>query len=166
MILKELVETLSRDPAAGSRSVIERRLRHWTSHAVLRTAGTLFPGQGQSREYDDETIYVAAVLNEIAKYGCPLGTLSGVAATIYHLLANPDLVNDADDRLVDLWRAAQAGAGVVLFVSQRPEGNEGETRLALSLDRMDGTVNPFFPEEEGHSIIVINLRSLFAKLKR
>ncbi len=163
MTLREIVRRL--DPARIARSMTERRVRHWTSSGVLRLSGTLFPGQGQAREYDEEAVFVAAVLNELAKYGMPLATLEAVARDLYGIIGDHTQVNSAGDVVGDLWQQSKAGGAIGLTMAQVPTTTAGKTQIALSIDRMDGTTNPFFPTSDGgHSAVLIDLRSLFSAI--
>src|SRR5690349_10925628 len=151
---KQIVAALTRGGRGGTPASVERRIRHWASVGILETAGTAFPGQGRGREYGPEAVYLAAVLNELSKYGIPLGGLRAVADSVNHVLA-------AGDPMGSLWQAAKTGAPVVLSFAMRHRDDDGFGVAAFSIDDAGAESNPFFPPSEGSSALLIDLRGLF-----
>jgi hypothetical protein len=158
--LKELVDRVT--PAGVDRAVVERRIRHWTGHGILPTEGAAFPGQGKSRKYSEEIIYLAAVLNELAKYGIPLAGIAAAYAAISFIYIRPAQVSD----FVTHWERAKSQTGpVLLSFSMEDPGADGRVRAKVAFfDAMEAT-NPFF-DSGGVSVLSIKLTDLFRPLKR
>jgi DNA-binding transcriptional MerR regulator len=66
------IADLIRRPNADKAAVIER-LRNWTAEGLLTPAGDRNPGTGRPRQYDDDAVYDAAILNALADHGLPIG---------------------------------------------------------------------------------------------
>jgi DNA-binding transcriptional MerR regulator len=57
------------------KSVLVRRLRHWTREGLLRPVGKKRPGTGRHQLYDDAALEDAALLNAMADMGIQIGTM-------------------------------------------------------------------------------------------
>ncbi len=84
LALDELAKAVAAD--LKHKSVVQRRIRHWTLANALPTVGGTYTGTGKHRRYAKGTIYLAAVLNRLADWGCPIKLISAVADDIATML--------------------------------------------------------------------------------
>jgi hypothetical protein len=152
LTLKQVVDKIS---SKTDRATVERRIRHWSSHGLLKIADR-FPGQGQVRHYLDDDLYVAAVLNELARYGLPLQVLAPVSNVIYSHIGKDD----------DEWEEAKRGVGrVILFLTYEDKPLE-VARFSFGITRMPDTRKGFASLfwNYAHSVIIVELSDLFKGL--
>jgi hypothetical protein len=141
--VSELADLVARG-ARSSQSLILRRLRHWTLVDVLSPKGERHTGVGHHREYERETVYLAALLNELADMGAPLGVVKQASDSIRKLASGKraapvvlagshvkgaglagagELPKDTESP-VDLWRAAIDGSRRVFAIFSGTVGDK------------------------------------------
>ena len=77
--LRELVQAIAPDADADRRKLLTRRIRYWTNEGALWTEGQKGTGTGRERRYGPTAPYIAAVNDELTKYGFPIRQILTVA---------------------------------------------------------------------------------------
>jgi DNA-binding transcriptional MerR regulator len=107
LTVRDIAKRIARRPADVE--VIVGRLRHWTAEGLLSPSGDKNPGTGRSREYGEDVLEDAVILNALADIGFQIGLLR-TALT---------LVRDAKAE----WREkAKQGVKLFLEIDMMPDG--------------------------------------------
>lgn len=158
--VKEMAEILAGSKDSEDFSRVYRQIRYWTEKEALTPAGDTSPGTGVSLEYDEDRVYHAAILQELARIG-----VNQVALT--HLALK--LAGVYETRV---WSYAKSGkAQVYLTGLFGPSGNldwvvspnaprTAEIDDNPGNDKLKKPGNPFLYT----SAVVINLTSLFRRV--
>ncbi len=153
-------EIAERVAPAGDKAAVERitrQLRHWTLNHVLEPIGGLHTGPGRHRRYSSESVYIAALIAELANMGFPIRLLWAVASTVkFGFKRGPDSPG--------LWRQAIEGKEQILlhFSPRFREEEKLETPMELRLiDAKEGADLA----GEYDSCVIVNLTRLFAPLR-
>ncbi len=159
LTVKGITERVQPDPAEAP--AVHRRLRHDTKLGLLAPLGEKHSGTGRWRTYPEEAVYVAAVLEELAKYGVDLRVRASVAALVWYGLGfdrvgepfSDSVEVKKGDALPNFQRALDNSTDVYLHIA-RETGRTGSVGTSLQA----------LPEEDVSSVLTINLTKVFAKL--
>jgi DNA-binding transcriptional MerR regulator len=77
--VSEVAHCLAWGAAEKRHDLYLRRLRHWATAGILQPIGALYPGTGQSRQFDAEQVYRAAVLLRLADWNLSIGFLKAIS---------------------------------------------------------------------------------------
>ena len=143
--MAELIRNDDVDPAAA----IER-LRTWTTEGLLTPLGDRNPGSGKHRTYDESSAYDAAILNNLADAGFPIGKQR------YFLI-----VLLCAERAKKLWQQ-KSSKTLYLEIAHfiEPDVDGGHYTVFLH----EGKRNLFHPRSDGSYIVDIS--RLFARVEK
>lgn len=151
--VKRVAQIISR---SDDERVIEqtiRKIRHWTNEDVLSPVGDKHTGTGVSRMYDEEAIYIAALLLEITKYG----------VTVDHLDTFEEWIKECWEE-TDEWEASKRGAADLVF--QLGWNDQGGGFSCVVREDKGLFWSPFGSDESESytSSIVVNATNVFKRL--
>jgi DNA-binding transcriptional MerR regulator len=143
--MAELIRNDDVDPAAA----IER-LRTWTTEGLLTPLGDRNPGSGKHRTYDESSAYDAAILNNLADAGFPIGKQR------YFLI-----VLLCAERAKKLWQQ-KSSKTLYLEIARfiEPDVDGGHHAVFLHESKR----NLFHPRSDGSYIL--NVTRLFARVEK
>jgi hypothetical protein len=82
--VKDIAQCVAPDNSLDAMNRTLRQLRHWTQSDILRPASAKNTGTGTPRIYPEEpTLFLAAVLLELHRYGATVDIMKPVAEAIY-----------------------------------------------------------------------------------
>lgn len=143
--------TGSTDEAAVDQAI--RKIRHWTNSDVLSPIGDKHTGTGVSRLYDENAVYIAALLLETTRYGVTV-----------------DMVDTFEDWVKacweedNLWEEAKHGNSELVFQLGWHEDGSGFSRHVS--EELPLFWKPFGAGDDYFytSSIVINATNVFRKM--
>jgi DNA-binding transcriptional MerR regulator len=162
LTVSELASCLAWGKAQRRHDLYLRRLRHWTAAGILQPVGALYPGTGQSRQFDPEQVYHAAVLFKLADHGLSIGFIKAIADVLAQTLRRADQG--------ELWEEAKGLAsrrGHHVFLDLSAEfaaAVDKPVTIHIGLVRGDGRAHPSFVPEDLLRI-TIDLTELFAGVR-
>jgi hypothetical protein len=81
---KDVAEAIRFRKDKGGFAKAYRQVQHWTTNHLLQTTTPLETGKGVAREYVDvPTVFIAAVLQELALFGLTVESLKPIADQLY-----------------------------------------------------------------------------------
>ena len=156
-------EIAERVAPAGDEAAVERltrQLRHWTLSHVLEPIGGLHTGSGRHRRYSAQSVYIAALIAELANMGFPIRLLWAVATAvnaIYWAKANPRWL-----------QAIEGEADILLYFSPRFRAGEKldmpGLEIPMVMNLIDAKEGADFASKND-SCVIVNLTRLFAPLR-
>jgi DNA-binding transcriptional MerR regulator len=156
MTLKAFVrrlEPLSRETPA----TLRRQIRIWTEIGALPIANVMHVGSGRTRLYTEESLQLAAVAVELAALGIPVGAIKNVVTQVLNHLRGKTMEIE--------WALRNAGdVRLVVVISDRPVHQTADVSI-LDIDRAAEYIRRDLMGFPSHSVIVINLNQLWAKLR-
>lgn len=78
-------------PQQRGRSILTRRIRHWTLAGAIPAIDSAHQGTGHHRQYYPETVYLAIVLHGLADLGLSIGALRSVGLFIARKISSGEL---------------------------------------------------------------------------
>jgi hypothetical protein len=152
LTVAQLADVIAR-PDADRAAVVER-LRAWSDAGMLELADRN-PGTGRRREYADDVVYDAAILNMLADLGLPIGRQRYFMMVL--LLAQ---------QAKDLW-VEKHSPGLCLEIADFGKPNHQGGQHAVFLH--DGSKrshlgNLIHPRAEGS--LIVNVSRLFARIDK
>lgn len=82
--VKDIAQCVAPDNSLDAMNRTLRQIRHWTQSDILRPENAKNTGTGTPRIYPEEpTLFLAAVLLELHRYGATVDIMKPVADTIY-----------------------------------------------------------------------------------
>ena len=159
--VKEMAEILAGSRESDDFGRVYRQIRYWTEKDALPPAGDANPGTGVSLEYDEDKVYHAAILQELARIGVNQSALTYLAVKLTGVYETRS------------WSYAKSGKAPVFLTGLfGPSGNldwvvsQNAPRTAEiddnpGNDELKKPGNPFLYT----SAVAINLTSLFRRVK-
>lgn len=158
--VSEIAARVARRERPGDEARLTRQIRHWTMTGVLAPIGEAFTGTGRHRRYSEETVYVVAVLAEIAGLGVSITGLKAASDRLYQNVNSP------------LWRTAKKGDREVhLLDCYELSGNKTwrpglVAHASVYLFTVDDCAELFGDEQIPICGIHINLTGLFSRIRK
>jgi len=163
--LSQLSRRLCKTQRDDDLRLIERMVKHWTSHDILRTVGEKHTGTGRSRLYTQEEIIVAAYLYELSRYGVTIGDLK-----VFRKYYDSRMKTSADrEALLGGTDKKTKKHGYILFNGVPDKYNVSGFRLIKADQLFDPDLWELDNSDKGRvheyeSVMVINCRALVTRL--
>jgi hypothetical protein len=143
--VSELASCLAWGVAQHRHDLYLRRLRHWATAGILQPIGALYPGTGQSRQFDSEEVYKSAVLLRFADWNLSIGFLKEIAGVLGQMICR-------DEQGEKLWEYAKTmesrkvdGDHVFLHLSILPDdATDKPAAIWINLVRGIGRAHPAY----------------------
>jgi len=132
------------------------RGRYWSAHGILPTLGRAHKGTGRHRRFDEETVFLAAVLFRLASR--PISVISAIAHTIRR-----DLNDRTESRSKDAWAAAKRGEDqhlAIFHTDAEIEGGPVFLQIETFGEKVETTVQ--LPVE----VSFLNIGAIFRAMRR
>lgn len=168
LTVSELVDKCDPSPTGGGdysalteerRRVWLRRIRHWSTMDILPPAPASRDGTGHHRRYDDEDVYIAAVLLRVADLGISIAITRDIAT----VLRQPGSADG--DNFAECWRQAKAGKPhiylVIWIASDGWVFVEGVSPEQGGLGAVDLLLDP-----DDAPTVILSLSKIFARIRR
>jgi DNA-binding transcriptional MerR regulator len=128
LTVSEIAERIAK-PGADKAALVER-VRHWHREGLLHAIGPKRPGTGRHRQYPDDAVYLAAVLNVLADRGVQVGLMHVLVK-----LAKHHLEGGQSQGFLEIARFADGREGA--FLNDVPRVNPNtESSLVLNLNQI------------------------------
>ncbi|HEY9079478.1 hypothetical protein [Magnetovibrio sp.] len=130
-----------------------RKIRHWTNSDILSTVGEKNTGTGVSRMYDENAVYIAALMLEITRYGITVDMLETFEEWI------SECWEETDD-----WEEAKSGQREVIFQLGWQDNGSGFFCPVRDDKELFWKPNGGAEREAYTSSIVVNVTNVFKRL--
>jgi hypothetical protein len=163
MTVTELTKRILPEVSEAELAAAARQLRYWTLEQIFPTIdyASIKTGSGRHREYDERTIHLAAVAVEIgSRWRLSAELLRRVMVGI-HVHVGVSL--PTFDKFKINWNDAIGGKPGMFLVLQVPR-TSAAPQIVLDLVGLS-EVEGYLKSEPCVSTIVVNLSSLFARLR-
>jgi hypothetical protein len=170
MTVAELTKRVLPEASEDELAAAQRQLRYWTLDRIFPTLDyvNIKTGSGRHREYEGDTLPLAAIAVEI---GCRWRLSADLLRRVMfgvHVLVGTHVLDGIptpifDKRLKARWDAAIAGQPGVFMVLQLPRTSIA-TQVVLDLVGI-GEVTRYLASPACASTIVVNLSSVLARLR-
>lgn len=134
-----------------------RKIRHWTNSDILSPIGDKHTGTGVSRLYDEDAVYIAALLLEITGYG----------VTVEKLESFEEWIHDLSEDFLE-WYEAREDVGELVFQLAWDEDGSGFYRPVKEGGPLLWQIKFGKGKDETvkfTSSILINVTNVFQKMK-
>lgn len=177
--VKYLAERVGAASSDAERERLVEQLRYWTRLDLLAPSGPKHGGSGRWRTYPGSAIYIAAVLQELARYRVAVPVMEAVATTIRlgleGGLSSGDGEEPPDEPDGAEMEAGPGGRPPAFYAGRLLEALEGRRDIYLTLfageldadPSIDLAYQPIDPEGPGvaaRSAILLNLTKVFSGL--
>ena len=130
-----------------------RKIRHWTNSDILSPVGDKSTGTGVSRMYDEDAVYIAALLLEVTRYGVTVVMLETFEEWI------KECWEDTDE-----WAEAKAGRRELVFQMGWQDDGSGFYTPITEDKRLFWKPLGGSDREAYGSSIVVNATNVFKRL--
>lgn len=152
--LKQMTAVLARI-SPETPATLNRQIRAWTDAGVLPLVGDLRTGTGRGRLYEDDAPLFGALAIELTRFGADIGLVQDAVRFLHQAFNNPK----------DPWgrqlKKGEARSNMIVMPSV--DGTSLDFAFMRPDQLGDYIGGPDF-DATGNSILVINLRGLWAKL--
>ncbi len=108
--VKGIAERIAMGNDPGEVSRVVEQIRYWTREGLLKPITSKHPGSGRWRRYDQDQVYRAALLAEMARVGLSIGAMKIMGIWLKLQATRP-----GDDHR-ELWSEAIEGEAAVYLV--------------------------------------------------
>lgn len=124
------------------------RVSHWTREGLLKPYGDEHPGTGRKREYAEEEMKKARLLNALADFGVGIKTMKRVVQEVYNNRLLKDIITQGRPCLITLQKSPE---GVYQSYIKTAEETVEDGRKVIRIRLW---------ESESDCVLVINLTRL------